>query len=114
MNSPIARAVAKHEAFQSDWTFGQIIAAHAPLGVVIIRPDIVLLARPICRDWPEADIGNPMCVADDPDCWHVWMVAGDWRRCVELAPYPLPWVSMHRRERLIVMSWEDAAARGKR
>lgn len=115
MKSPIERAIERHDAFGSDWTFGDIIAAHAPHGVVIIRPDIVLLARPVLVEWSDERTSDPMMVAaESPDCWHIWIVAGDWRRCTEFAPFRLPWVSMHRRGRLIRLPWERAAGMEKR
>lgn len=100
--TPFDHAFRWHFHHGGDLEFSEIIEAHAQCGVVIITPELFLLGRRVRRDWPEARRLDPWATAEDGDCWHVWLAAGDWREWEKFLPFPLPWVSMHRRGRLRV------------
>ena len=132
---PYLRAHAWHEAGGWHWTFEQVIAAHAHNGggQVHITPEVFVLARPVCRAWPEEWICDPQRVAvradgdgmagggdggdgiagaDDgagriADCWHVWLLAGDAQAALRYLPYELPFMSWHRRGKLRVHALAD-------
>lgn len=96
--TPFAQAAEAHGALGCGWPFVALVEAHALHGgYVFITPDCFLMGRPIRRDWPSKDIANPAKVASDPDCWHVWLMAGELSALLALIPYPLPFVSFHRR-----------------
>ena len=101
--SPFTRAALCHEALGSAWSFGQIVEAHAQAGHVVVTPEICLLFRAVRRDWEERDLCDPLLWSPEPDCWHVWILAGDYRQALRWMPYPLPYVSCHRHGRLRVM-----------
>lgn len=87
-------------------TFADVIAAHGCVGYVHATPELFLLARRARSYWPECLRNDPWHVAKDGDCWHVWLMAGNLDAWERFLPYPLPFVSMHRRERLRVYPLE--------
>lgn len=100
--TPFDQAFRWHHQHGGDVGFSEVIEAHAQVGVVIITPELFLLGRRVFADWPEARRNHLWSTAEDGDCWHVWLAAGDWRLWEKFLPYPLPWVSMHRRGKLRV------------
>jgi hypothetical protein len=103
IRNPFTRAALCHEALGSAWRFAQIVEAHAQSGHVVITPEICLLFRGVRREWSGAELCDPLLYSPEPDCWHVWLLAGDFRQSLRWMPYPLPWVSFHRRGSLKVM-----------
>jgi len=105
---PYHRARFWHFSTASHWEFAQVIAAHGERGgYVHITPEVFVLARPIRRDWSEDDICNPQLVAEEADCWHLWLLSGAASAAVRFLPYPLPFVSWHRRGKFRVHRLED-------
>jgi hypothetical protein len=124
--SPYQRAHGWHLAGGWHWSFEQVIAAHAHNGggQVHVTPEVFVLARPVCRAWPEEWICDPQRVAARADgggnaggggdgggiasadgiadCWHVWLLAGDAPAALRYLPYELPFMSWHRRGKLRV------------
>lgn len=100
--TPFEQAAEWHAASGCGLSFTEVIEAHAQVGFVHITPEIFLLARHGRSYWPDTLRDDPWHVATDGDCWHVWLMAGDWCQWERFLPYPLPFVSMHRREVLRV------------
>lgn len=70
-------------------------------GIVYSTPSAFLLAKACRASDPPADQTNifPLQFHPDPDCWHVFLAAGDLGALRNLpAPVPLPWVSYYRRD----------------
>lgn len=86
------------------WAFKDILEAHAFRGLVVISPTLFVLARPIMHDWPESRVNDPHDVAEEPDCWHVWAMAGKPREALSFAS--LPWISWHRRGVRRIHRWQ--------
>jgi hypothetical protein len=102
---PYQRAHGWHLAGGWHWSFEQVMAAHAYHGgEVHVTPEVFVLARPVCRAWPEEWLCDPQRVAtrEVADCWHVWLLAGDAGAAVRYLPYELPFMSWHRRGKLRV------------
>jgi hypothetical protein len=77
--------------------FAEDVLAHLRTGYVHSTPAGFLMFRPVMRSAPESLILEPGAEFPAPDCWHVWMAAGDWVWMLrEYLPYPLPWVSWER------------------
>jgi hypothetical protein len=96
----------------SSWHLAHVIAAHGDCGgQVHITPELFVLARPVRREWPDERICDPQEVATEPDCWHVWLLAGDIAAALRLLPYPLPFMSWHRGDRFRVYRIEDVLRR---
>lgn len=104
--TPFDHAARWHHHHGGDMEFSEVIEAHAQGGVVIITPEVFWLARRVKHDWPEERICNPWAVAEDGDCWLVWLAAGDWRTWPRFIPYPLEWVGFHRRGKFRVWRLE--------
>jgi hypothetical protein len=107
--SPIERAVQWHEASGCVIPFMELVAAHGRHGVVIATPDLFILARRVDATWSNARRDDPWDVAEDGNCWHVWLLAGDWRKWERYVPFLLPLVSMHRRGKLRIYRLERFA-----
>ena len=103
--TPFDRAAALHASFRTGWTFAEIIEAHAD-GCAIITPDVFVLARGVRSTWPSDWMSDPLSVAKEPDCWHVFLLAGDYRSAWRHMPFLLPFVSFHRRGVLRVYPME--------
>lgn len=100
--SPFAQAAECHARLGCGMEFWEVIEAHAQVGYVVMTPELFMLGRRVDRDWGEDERLDPWVTAETGDCWHVWLLAGDWRCWERFLPYPLEWVSMHRRGRLVV------------
>ena len=85
-----------------------LIDTCAQAGVLVCTPEVFLAAMPDCK----AEAGetlSPLQYPEEADCWHVWLAAGKpdaMRTLARLAPYPLPWITWHRRGRLVSLKWE--------
>lgn len=100
--SPYEIAARWHQEHCSETPFREILEAHLFRGHVISGPRAFVLGRQVRHDWPAERMLDPNQTDDAGDCWHVWLWAGevkDWRAVV---PWPLPWISFHRGERLRV------------
>jgi hypothetical protein len=100
--SPYETAARWHLEHCPETPFRDILEAHLFCGHVISGPQAFVLGRRVWRGWQPKLLLNPWCTALDGDCWHVWLWAGevkDWRAVV---PFPLPFISFHRGERLRV------------
>jgi hypothetical protein len=106
--TPYTRAFFWHDALQSQWEFEEIIARHGQIGFVHITPDVFVMARRVEADWQDDRLCDLQFTAPAGDCWHVWLLAGDFRAAMAFLPYPLPYVSFHRRGRLRVMTLDRA------
>lgn len=104
--TPYDRAAAWHAKHGGAIEFSDIVEFHAGCGYVIITPEIFLLARQVRSYWSDELMSLPWRAVEDGDCWHVWLMAGDWQGWERFLPYPLPFVSMHRREKLRVYPLE--------
>ena len=101
--TPIEQAAAWHAAHGGgEMSFMEVIAAHGRHGYVVATPEFFLLGRRVMRDWDDDRRCDPWQVAEDGDTWHVWLAAGEWEGWERFLPYPLPWVSFHRKGRLRV------------
>lgn len=105
--SPYQRAEARHLEFGSDWTFAEVIDAHGVVGYVHSTPDLFVMARQGHSDWNSDEFRDPYATSSTGDCWHVWLLAGDFRAAMAFLPFPLPFVSYHRRDRLVVLTLDQ-------
>lgn len=77
-------------------------------GIVVKRPDFVLLAEPVWTDREKILLLKP----DDPslNCWWIWYAAANWGKTsliifMDEAPFALPYVAFKRRGKLKIYSW---------
>ena len=82
-------------------TFEEDLVAHLENGYVINTPEVFGMFRPVNIDWPEPDIldaSRRNCIIGN--CWHIWIAAGDLSQFMGFLPYPLPFISFERKNRL--------------
>lgn len=90
--------------YQREWcanSFEEDLALHLEHAYVISTPDLFMMGRPIDR-WED----NEQLIFDiafrfpRPNCWLVWLCAGDISLALKMAPFRLPWVAFQRNNRL--------------
>jgi hypothetical protein len=106
--NPYQRAEAWHRRLGSHMTVAEVIEAHGQMGYVHSTPEVFVMARQVEADWEDARLCDLEFTAPAGDCWHVWLCAGNFRAAMAFLPYPLPYVSFHRRGRLRVIPLETA------
>jgi hypothetical protein len=103
--TPVQRAAAVYDREPCARSFKEDLEAHLIYGLVVSTPDLFLMARPVSHDAPRYEIVNPWCNVWDsgePDCWHLYLYAGDMLSAFQQATYELPYVSFERKNRLRV------------
>lgn len=82
-------------------TFKEDLELHLlnPRALVVSSPQVFAMVRPVCRDWPVSAIVDPSCnsLTCAPDCWHIYLSAGEIPAIFTFPHVPLPWVSFERR-----------------
>lgn len=81
-------------------SFSEDIVAHLEGGYVVNTPEVFMLFRPVAKCGDPAHIVNPWMRFPFPDCWHVYLAAGDPVAMLQYFPFELPWVSFERKNRL--------------
>lgn len=92
-----AEQMAKLYAARPDMNLQRDIQRHIAAGYFIATPTVIGMIRRVKKDWPESAISEPLCVADDGDCWFIWLLCGSLREAVKYLPYPLPWFGFCQR-----------------
>ncbi|WP_043588441.1 hypothetical protein [Geminisphaera colitermitum] len=82
--------------------FEDDLALHFRHGYVFNAPDYFVMGRSVPRCALHLQIVDPNyswpdCVCD---CWHLYLFAGDMRAALSMFPYPLPWASFERNNKL--------------
>jgi hypothetical protein len=81
-------------------TFEEDLMLHFRNGYVISTPGVFLMFRGVRRYVEQYKIVDPAFGFFRPNCWHVYLAAGDPLQFHKHFPYPLPWVSGERNNRL--------------
>jgi hypothetical protein len=99
--TPFALARETHSRFPDVPPFEEVLIAHLHAGVVHSSATAFLLARPVDSSFHESDLfDDPFVTFPDPDCWHVYLAAGDMTEFFRVIPHPLPLVSFVRKNNL--------------
>ena len=106
--TPYQRAAAWHHRLRSGWTFEEVIEAHGQMGFIHSTPDVFVMARRVDVDWEPETFSDLEFTAPAGECWHVWLLAGDFRAAMAFLPEPLPFVSFHRRGKLRILTLDQA------
>jgi hypothetical protein len=102
--TPFETARAFHRAIPDITPFEEALTAHLLLGLVVSTPSAFLMARPVNLGADDMLFDDVWTTFTNPDCWHVYLAAGNCRALIEATPYPLPYVSFLRKNRLHVRS----------
>lgn len=97
--SPRDRA---REVYAREWcarSFEEDLEAHFQRGIVISNPVCFLMGRVVRHDAPPEDIVDPWKNQWDrsPDCWHIYLAAGDLVEFFRHEPFTLDYFSFERR-----------------
>jgi hypothetical protein len=89
-------------SFDEDYTL------HELHGIIIETDEFFAMGRPVKQNALQSEIVNPAHVFPprECDCWHIYLFAGSMHLLFELMPFPLPWVSFERQNRLIFVPME--------
>ena len=96
MTTPYERAILVYQQEKCARPFEVDLALHLAHGYVIAMPDVFVMGRPVRRDAPVDEIHDPAKTFDLPDCWWVWLAAGNLARILDLEPFPLPYYGFER------------------
>jgi hypothetical protein len=68
-------------------------------GHVVATPKYFIMGRPVNRESPYECIVDPSFPFHESDwnCWHIYLMAGDLRKCFDFYPFPLEWASWERK-----------------
>lgn len=98
--TPYQRARDRHLLERTRFAFEEAIDAHGRTGYVIVTPEIFLLVRPVDSLADPLLFDDPYVEFEDPDCWHVYLAAGDITQMPLYVPSPMPFISFVRKNRL--------------
>jgi hypothetical protein len=87
-------------------TFDEDLAGNLLTGIVHSDDKCFLMAKKINSKANPSDIANPFSTFENPDCWLVWLYAGDMIRAFSFADTPLPLVAFARKNRLRFYHWD--------
>ena len=94
-------------------TFEEELVAHLNNGYVINTPELFMMFRAVRRAWGEECILNPnesiAWTVGQADTWHVYAASGNPLDIFNHAPYPLPYISFERKNRLRFYSYPQMA-----
>jgi hypothetical protein len=98
----VERAAKVYEREECSGTFRSDLEAHLLNGFAISRPDYFVMGRPVIRSADPRLIVDPWHKFHSSDCdtWHVFLFAGNIARAWAFLPWPLPFMSFERRNRL--------------
>jgi hypothetical protein len=98
--TPVEQAAAVYQKEPCARSFAEDLEAHLINGHVHSTPDVFFMARKVRSGADYFDIINPYVKHDNPDCWMVWLYAGNLKRAFELVDVQLPFVAFEKRNRL--------------
>jgi hypothetical protein len=90
---PIDRARRVYDREYCRRPFEDDVQLHLAHGIVHSDDRLFLLARPVQKDAPYVLVADPAIQFRDPDCWLVFLAAGDMSHILDLIPYEFPWVA---------------------
>ena len=103
--APFALAKAVYWQEPCARSFEEDLDWHLKTGYVVSRPEFFAMARPVDKNAAASLIVNPGISFSKPDCWHIWLVAGDMMMALDALPFPLPFISFERNNKLKVYEY---------
>jgi hypothetical protein len=98
--TPCEKARKVHDADPDNYPFWWVVMTHFRVGVVISTDEVFMLARPVDLSAHHRDFDDPSITYSNPNCWHVYLAAGNLARMSDLLPNDLPFVSYVRKNSL--------------
>jgi len=109
--NPALQAAQVYRSEPSTHTFWEALDFYLAEGFVHSTPDFFVMARPVCSEWPEAVIVDPVACPQTEltgrhDSWHIGLMAGNMKKALPLFPYELPFISLERKNSLKFYDYE--------
>lgn len=98
--SPVAAALQVYREEPCARTFHEDLWLHLCYGYVLSTPTTFVMCRPVCSSAPLDQVVDPRRVFEAPDCWHIYLLAGDFDEALTHLPYELKYVSWERDNKL--------------
>ena len=84
-------------------TFEEDLQIHLVNGYVIATPEYFIMGRPVNKNADPIEIVNP-CFPfsrEEQNCWWIYLMAGNVKKCWDFYPYYLPFVGWQKKEKPI-------------
>jgi len=116
MMTPFEEALAVYSREPCARTFSEDLEAHLRHGYVINTPECFIMGRKVYRYAQTHHILNPWhnLWESTPNCWHLYLFAGDVRKAFASADVQLPYVSFERRNKIRFYPWDVIFSRTER
>jgi hypothetical protein len=74
------------------------LETHAQHGIAYLSPELCILARPVDGFKPDQGIIDIQSIhlTYNVNTWHIHVATGNLSHCLDVMPYPLPYVSFQR------------------
>ena len=114
--TPFEQALAVYGREPCARTFSEDLEAHLRYGLVISNKDYFLMARKVYLYARPHQIIDPFfnLWESPPNCWHLYLFAGDVSKAFASADVQLPFVSFERRNKLRFYTWDKIFLRTER
>lgn len=111
MSSALDRAAAVYDKERCARSFEEDLILHMRSGYVISSPTVFLVGRAVVKDADPDLILDPARQFDAPDCWLIWLAAGDIKEFFRYMPYYLPFMAWQKRNILRFYKTEEVRKR---
>ena len=111
---PFLKAKKAYLKQTSEIEFYKDLSAHSSLGQIYYSDEYFLIGKKIKKGSKIADVMNPFFEFPNPDCWMVYLYAGNIRIPFELADEKFPWVCFERRGKLKYYKYETIFLKSSR
>jgi hypothetical protein len=103
--TPYVRARAVYETELCARSFDEDLEWHLLNGYVLSTPDVFVMARAVNSKCVGSQIVLPRVQFNHPDCWHIYLLAGDWMKAFQYIPIEYPLISWERKNKLRFYSY---------
>lgn len=96
MNTPLLRAAEVYEKEVCKNSFDLDVALYLKFGYVIATPQVFLMGRPVEKGASYQQLMDLTHQFESPDCWWIFLAAGNLKEFFRYEPFPLPYFGWER------------------
>lgn len=100
LQSPYELAESVYQSEPCARSFMEDLRLHMLHGYVFNTPRLFLMGRSVSKLGDAGSIVDPTVSFNNADCWHIYLAAGDLSEFFKFEPFPLPWFSWERNNKL--------------
>jgi len=106
---PYEEAKSVYEREPCKRTFEEDLLTHLRYGFVFSTPQFFIIGRPVNSKAGAPAIVDPDIRFDEArcDCWHIYLMAGNFSKAWEIMPWKLPLISFERKNELRIYSLDE-------